>query len=72
MEFNFSKSLVEQVKSSYLRTLNPMEFEGCKTDTDLCLTFFRVSNELNLETGLASRIADVVVEYYSRTLNTRK
>lgn len=66
MQFTFSQQTIDKVKTNYLIT--QPEFKDCVTDSDYCLTFFRVSQRLGVETGLAQEIAQVVISYYSNTV----
>ena len=61
MQFTFAQEIIERVKTNWLTESNKHEFEKCETDSDLCLTFVRVSNMTDRETGLADEISKVVV-----------
>jgi|11BtaG_2_1085332.scaffolds.fasta_scaffold11684_5 hypothetical protein len=44
MQFKFNTETIEKVKNNWLFKENQLEFSQCKTDSDFCLTFVRVSN----------------------------
>lgn len=62
MQFNFNKQTVLRVKDNWLYRENSAEFIQAKTDSDICLTFARVSNMTGNETGLAFEISYQVVK----------
>ena len=62
MQFKFNTETIEKVKNNWLFKENQPEFSQCKTDSDFCLTFVRVSNMNNrIESGLARDIAKQVI-----------
>lgn len=63
MQVKFTQELIDQVKSSYLITKYAAEFAECETDSDFCLTYYRVSTERQESTGLGSMIVKFVVSH---------
>ena len=61
MQFKLKKVTVEKVKENLLFKENKIEFSKCKTDSDICLTFVRISNVTNSEKGLAMEIAEQII-----------
>ena len=52
----FSAELTSKVKNNWLTIENKEEFKECKTNSDWCLTFARVSNITEFEQGLQTEI----------------
>jgi hypothetical protein len=61
MQFKFNKKTVNRVKNNWLYKQNSTEFSNDKTDSDICLTFARLSRELGEETSLGFDISSEVV-----------
>ena len=62
MQFTFKKETIDKVNNNWLTRDNTQEFTQCKTDSDRCLTFVRVSNMTGNETGLGFDIASQVIK----------
>jgi hypothetical protein len=72
MQFKLKTITVEKVKENLLFKENKVEFSQCKTDSDICLTFVRVSNINNSETGLAMEIAEQIISQVNHKQNKTK
>lgn len=61
----FSTELTNKVKNNWLTIENKEEFKQCKTNSDWCLTFARVSNMTELEQGLQMDIVNTTIKQLS-------
>ena len=61
MQFKLKTETIQKVKKNILFKENKVEFSQCKTDSDICLTFVRISNVTNSEKGLAMEIAEQII-----------
>lgn len=62
LQFKFSTELINRVKTNWLFIENQSEFSNAKTDSDICITFVRVSNmNERSESMLANEIAREVI-----------
>jgi len=57
----FNKKTVERVKDNWLYKYYPSKFDGCNTDSEICIEFAALSRETGNETGLGFDIAMQVV-----------
>jgi hypothetical protein len=61
-QFNFSEEIVLKVKNNWLSKENKEAFDYCKTDSDRCIAFFRLSVMDGCETSLGDKIMYSVFE----------
>lgn len=61
-QFNFSEEIVAKVKKNWLSKENEEAFDYCKTDSDRCIAFFRLSVMHGCETSLGDKIMYSVFE----------